>query len=93
LFAFAPETKAALNTLKAMVEDGRIRSIVDKVYPMEQVIDAHRRVEAEQRLGAVVLAIGDDDQGQGQGIQGQGQGYATGYRGSSLAMQHSRPRQ
>lgn len=62
-FAFAPETKAALHELREMVEDGRIRSIVDKVYPMAQAADAHRRVEAEQRLGAVVLAIGDGDQG------------------------------
>ena len=57
-FAFAGETKAALRTLKEMIEDGRIRSIVDRVYPMEQAADAHRRVETEQRLGAVVIAIG-----------------------------------
>ena len=57
-FAFAGETKAALGTLKEMIEDGRIRSIVDRVYPMAQAVEAHRRVETEQRLGAVVIAIG-----------------------------------
>jgi NADPH:quinone reductase-like Zn-dependent oxidoreductase len=57
IFAFASETKAALSDLKEMVEDGRIRSIVDRVYPMEQAADAHRRVESEQRLGAVVITI------------------------------------
>ena len=56
--AFAGETKEELLALKEMIEDGKIRSIVDNVYPMEQAADAHRRVEAEQRLGAVVLAIG-----------------------------------
>jgi NADPH:quinone reductase-like Zn-dependent oxidoreductase len=40
-----------------MVEDGRIQSIVDRVYPMAQAAEAHRRVETEQRLGAVVIAI------------------------------------
>jgi len=59
IFAFAAETKAALCTLKEMVEDGTIKSIVDRIYPMERAADAHRRVEAEQRLGAVVIAIGD----------------------------------
>jgi NADPH:quinone reductase-like Zn-dependent oxidoreductase len=44
-----------------MIEDGKIESIVDKVYPMEQAIRAHIRVETEQRLGAVVIAIGDPD--------------------------------
>jgi len=58
-FAFAKETKAELNLLKDMIEDGKIKSIVDRVYPMEQAPDAHRRVETEQRLGAVVIAIGD----------------------------------
>lgn len=57
--AFAPETREDLLELKQMIEDGKIGSIVDRVYPMEQAADAHRRVEAEQRLGAVVLAVGD----------------------------------
>lgn len=56
-FAFARETKEELTTLKEMIEKGEIVSIVDKVYPMEQAVDAHRRVESEQRRGAVVIAI------------------------------------
>jgi NADPH:quinone reductase-like Zn-dependent oxidoreductase len=62
-FAFAAETKEALLALKEMIEDGRVRSIVDRVYPMEQAADAHRRVETEQRLGAVVIAIDTCDLG------------------------------
>ncbi len=57
-FAFAGETKEDLLNLKEMIEDRRIKSIVDRVYPMEQASDAHRRVETEQRLGAIVIAIG-----------------------------------
>lgn len=60
-FAFARETKAELRTLREMIEDGKIGSIVDKVYPLEQAANAHIRVETEQRLGAVVIAIGDGD--------------------------------
>ena len=65
-FAFAPESKEALLTLKQMIEEGKIKSIVDKVYPMEQAADAHHRVETEQRLGAVVIAIADDNESGGQ---------------------------
>lgn len=57
-FAFAKETKAELNTLKQMIEDGKIVSIVDRVYAMNQAAEAHNRVETEQRLGAIVIAIG-----------------------------------
>lgn len=56
-FAFARETIAELHTLKEMIEAGKIESIVDKIYPMEHASDAHKRVETEQRLGAVVMAI------------------------------------
>ena len=56
-FAFARETKEELLALKEMIEDGRIKSIVDRVYPMEDAAAAHRLVEAEQRLGAIVLTI------------------------------------
>lgn len=57
--AFARETKEELLALKEMIEAGKIRSIVDRVYPMHEAADAHRRVETEKRLGAVVLAIGE----------------------------------
>ena len=56
-FAFAQETREELLILKKMIEDGKIKSIVDRVYPMEQAADSHTRVETEQRLGAIVIAI------------------------------------
>ncbi|MBT8068641.1 MAG: NAD(P)-dependent alcohol dehydrogenase [Gammaproteobacteria bacterium] len=59
-FAFARETKEELSALRDMIEDGTIGPIVDTVYSMEQAADAHARVETEQRLGAVVIAVGDD---------------------------------
>ena len=57
VFAFAGETEEELLALKEMIEDGKIRSTVDRVYPMERVAEAHRRVETEQRLGSVVIAL------------------------------------
>ncbi|GAA0916221.1 NAD(P)-dependent alcohol dehydrogenase [Virgisporangium aurantiacum] len=57
--AFAPETTEALATLTELIEADKIRSIVDRVYPMSEAGDAHRRVETEQRLGAVVITIGE----------------------------------
>jgi NADPH:quinone reductase-like Zn-dependent oxidoreductase len=55
-FAFAAETRDELATLKRMIEQGDIKPVVDKVYPMEQATEAHQRVETEQRLGIVVLS-------------------------------------
>ncbi len=58
IFAFAGENEEELLALRRMIEDGVIRPVVDSVFPMERAAEAHQRVEAEQRLGAVVISIG-----------------------------------
>lgn len=57
-FRFAPEDRDSLAALSAMIEAGRIGSIVDTVYPLAEAVEAHRRVDAEQRVGAIVLDVG-----------------------------------
>jgi len=54
--AFAGETEEELLALKTMIEAGKVRSIVDRIYSREQAAEAHHRVETEQRIGAIVLA-------------------------------------
>ncbi|MGJ8680068.1 NAD(P)-dependent alcohol dehydrogenase [Paraglaciecola sp.] len=57
MFSFAGEKTEELSTLKDMLEAEEISSVVDIVYPMEQVAEAHRKVEAEERIGSVVISI------------------------------------
>lgn len=57
IFSFAGEKKEELITLRTMIEAGKIRSVVDKVYSINQIVQAHQRVEAEQRIGIVVLSF------------------------------------
>jgi NADPH:quinone reductase-like Zn-dependent oxidoreductase len=59
LFAFAGEKEEELLELKRMIEAGEIAATVDKVYPLAEAAQAHRRVETEQRIGTVVIAVGD----------------------------------
>lgn len=62
LFAFAGETEEELLALRTMIEDGALQAVVDAVYPMERIAEAHQRVETEQRLGSVVLSVGRADE-------------------------------
>lgn len=57
VFAFAGEKVEELSALKEMVEQDKIKPVVDKVYSIEQGAEAHRRVETEQRLGIVVISL------------------------------------
>lgn len=59
IVAFAAETNEELTALGALLEAGSIRAAVDRVYPMAAAAEAHRRVETEARLGAVVLSMDD----------------------------------
>ena len=56
---FAPETRADLRDLAASIDAGDLGPIVDRVLPMDAAPEAHRLVDSEERLGAIVLAIGD----------------------------------
>ena len=59
IFVFAGEKEEELLALKEMIELGKVKSIVDKIYPPELAAQAHRRVETEQRLGIVVISMGN----------------------------------
>jgi NADPH:quinone reductase-like Zn-dependent oxidoreductase len=43
--------------LKQLIEAGQYRSVIDRTYPMEDVVEAARYVETEQKTGNVILTI------------------------------------
>ena len=49
--------KGRLHGLLDLVAAGRLRAVVDRVMPMDQVAEAHRLLEARQVGGKIVLAI------------------------------------
>ena len=46
-----------LATVLSLVASGRLRPIVDRVYPLEQIADAHRRLTSREAFGKVVLTL------------------------------------
>jgi NADPH:quinone reductase-like Zn-dependent oxidoreductase len=43
--------------LKELIEAGRYRAVVDRSYPLEEVVEATAYVETEQKTGSVVLLV------------------------------------
>ncbi len=44
--------------LKGLVEAGEYRAVIDRTYPLEEVVEATKYVEMGQKTGNVVLTVG-----------------------------------
>ncbi|HEX7734613.1 MAG TPA: NAD(P)-dependent alcohol dehydrogenase [Ktedonobacteraceae bacterium] len=61
LFSIPPRyTQKDVLFLKELIEVGKYRAVIDRCYPLKDVIEATRYVETEQKTGNVVLIVSGD---------------------------------
>ncbi len=58
----AEERTQILARLAGLIRDGHLKPVIDRVYPLAQIAEAHRYVDQGHKTGSVVIQIGSDSE-------------------------------
>jgi len=60
VFPMPRHDQEMMESFKALMESGAFKPLVDRTYPLDQIVGAYRYVETGEKIGNVVISVGDE---------------------------------
>ncbi len=60
LYQIAASKREPLEQLTSLLTENKIRAAIDKTFPMEQAVEAHRYIESGKKAEHVVLTVANE---------------------------------
>jgi NADPH:quinone reductase-like Zn-dependent oxidoreductase len=61
VFPIPTDIRRSILLIKKLIEQGKFKTVIDRKYPLEQIVEAYKYVEKGQKTGNVVITVEHND--------------------------------
>jgi NADPH:quinone reductase-like Zn-dependent oxidoreductase len=61
VFPIPKDIRGSILLIKKLIKKGKFKTVIDRKYPLEQIVEAYRYVEKGQKTGNVVITVGHNN--------------------------------